>query len=36
MDGLKDFNDRTRPKTAGGKNKKRKSYKSAYALYEDL
>ena len=33
MDGLRDFIDRTRPKTAKGKNKKRNTYKSAYALY---
>ena len=34
MDGLKYFNDSTRPKTAEGKNKKRNAYKSAYTLYE--
>ena len=34
LDGLKDFNDSTRPKTAEGKNKKRNAYKCAYILYE--
>ena len=34
LDGLADFNDRSRPKTAEGKNKKRNTYKSAYAFYE--
>ena len=33
LDGLADFNDRSRPKTAEGKNKKRNTYKSAYAFY---
>ena len=35
LDGLKDFNDRARPKTAEGKKKRRNIYKSVYALYED-
>ena len=35
LDGLKDFNDRARPKTAEGKKKSRNIYKSVYALYED-
>ena len=34
LDGLAGFNDRSRPKTAEGKNKKRNTYKSAYAFYE--
>ena len=33
---LTDFNERSRPKTAEGKNKKRNTYKSVYALYEGL
>ena len=35
LDGLKDFNDRARPKTAEGKKKRRNIYKSVYAFYED-
>ena len=35
LDGLKGFNDKSRPKTAEGKNKKRNTYKNSYALYED-
>ena len=31
---MKEFNDRARPRTAEGKNKKRSCYKSAYAFYE--
>ena len=34
LDNLKDFNDRSRPKTAESKNRKRNTYQSAYALYE--
>ena len=34
LDGLKDFNDRSRAKTEEGKKRKRNTYKSAYALYE--
>ena len=34
LDNLTNFNDRSRPKAAKGKNKKRNTYKSAYALYE--
>ena len=34
LDGLKDFRDRARLKTAEGKYRKIKIYKSAYALYE--
>ena len=34
LDNLKDFNDRSRPKTAEGINKKRITYKRAYTLYE--
>ena len=34
LDGLTDFNDRSRPKTAEGKNKKENTYKSANAFYE--
>ena len=34
LNGLKDFNDRARPKTAQDENKKWNIYKSAYALYE--
>ena len=34
--GLKGFNDRVRPKTAESENKKRSTYKSAYALYQGL
>ena len=30
------LNDRSTPKTAKGKNKKRNAYQSAYALYEGL
>ena len=31
---MADFNGRSRRKTAEGKNKKRNTYKSVYALYE--
>ena len=34
LDGLTDFNDRSRLKTAEGKNKKRNTYESACPLYE--
>ena len=34
LDGLKDFNDKARPKTAEGKNKKWNTYEGAFALYE--
>ena len=34
LDGLTDFNDRSRLKTAEGKNKNRNTYESACPLYE--
>ena len=34
LNGLKEFNDRARPKTAEDENKKWNIYKSAYTLYE--
>ena len=34
LDGLKDFNEKARPKTAEGKNKKWNTYKGAFAFYE--
>ena len=35
LEGLKDFDDRSKPKTVDGKNKKRNTYKSAYAPHAD-
>ena len=34
LDNLTDFNNRSRPKSAEGKNKKRNTYKSAHTLYK--